>query len=349
MLVFKMMKKLLCLMLLINTIGYGAATDTLAEKKSNKRNSKVPIYTIIINALQSEAASNNAGLKWVGKNKFALKAEKFTAFYNRNGSSTEWRSIKNNLTKSKSGFYALKEIPPVGYTKVYSHKTWLPSGDNLPEVTPQEEQKIPSNKFNLLELITQGLAADDPLTGLAWLVRGQEFQVNINLFCNYYRKKLNIEAKNSSIMNRMTKSKTGFFRLKYGTPDDGYDKVFSYVTWQKSDDELAPTKSQYPDNIPQTEVLPEPAQPEQPTVLPNFYFQQFPGTTSQPEDAFQQDNFDLFDPNINANQEPVNLASPFVSSPIEFTQSPYRENSLKRVIDDEYYYNTKRTKLEPPQ
>ncbi len=105
-----------------------------------RTHSKIKLYELIVHALEYE--SDPAALKWIDKSAgiFALNGPKFTDYYQlKTESSAKWNSIRNRLTKSKSGFYALdttaEQMPPRGYHKFYTHKDWpakLPAGDSLP-------------------------------------------------------------------------------------------------------------------------------------------------------------------------------------------------------------------------
>jgi len=64
---------------------------------------------------------------------FAINYEKFCSIYkDRTGSCTSVASIKNRLTRSKSGFYSLEVVPPQGYSKVYTHERWNVTSPILP-------------------------------------------------------------------------------------------------------------------------------------------------------------------------------------------------------------------------
>ncbi len=135
MLIARVFKKILFLAFLINVMGYATNIDTLFKKRSH---CKASLEGIINQGLESN--DPNTGLVWVEKSKtFAINFEKFTIYHNQIGNSTaKWESIKNRMTKSKTGFICLQHggIPPVGYDFLYTHKLWAAGSNSDVVVRP---------------------------------------------------------------------------------------------------------------------------------------------------------------------------------------------------------------------
>lgn len=97
------------------------------ESLRKRKHCKSAIYNMIINGLNS-VPSEISGLKWIEKDKlFWINPVAFTQYYHALGnSSAKWNSIKNRLTKSKSGFICStlhwKDVPTDFL--VYTHTDW---------------------------------------------------------------------------------------------------------------------------------------------------------------------------------------------------------------------------------
>jgi len=95
-------------------------------------------------------------LKWIEPgSSFALNSKNFTEYYQKKtDSSARWSSIKNILTRSKSGFYSLpNQILPDGYQKIYTHKMWSDKPRDSTETSPSQPQTI-----NISPLSHEGLS-----------------------------------------------------------------------------------------------------------------------------------------------------------------------------------------------
>jgi hypothetical protein len=93
---------------------------------SKRTHCRFKIYNLIMYALKTENPKIS-GLCWIiPNNRFAINYKKFTDYYIKTGhSSSQLTSIKNRMTKSKSGFVAINnDIPPDDYDKIYTHNLW---------------------------------------------------------------------------------------------------------------------------------------------------------------------------------------------------------------------------------
>lgn len=107
---------------------------------------KVTVYDMIMQTLENNDPTDT-GIKWINDRMFAVDFEIFAGFYNKIGNSTaKWQSIKNRMTKSKSGFVCQNNIEEPGYKFVYSHIRWenglanasrLNQGSNLGNINNQ--------------------------------------------------------------------------------------------------------------------------------------------------------------------------------------------------------------------
>jgi len=96
-------------------------------------------------------------------------------------SSAKWTSIKNRLTKSKSGFYALEnKIPPDGFYKLYSHISWNLSVDpvftiTVPQSPPSNLNQINLNQIKIEEIIPLKLLANQPNVWITYTFNAHKF------------------------------------------------------------------------------------------------------------------------------------------------------------------------------
>jgi len=107
--------------------------------KKPRKNCKIPLFKIIHHGLNYPQES---GLYWIELNKkFGVNYEIFKPYYQRIGNCDDvyLNSLKNRMTKSKSGFIALDCHVP-GCDKVYTHILWTgqPNTVSLQNIIPND-------------------------------------------------------------------------------------------------------------------------------------------------------------------------------------------------------------------
>jgi len=93
-----------------------------------------------------------------------------------------------------------------------------------------EGPKRSRSSLSLYQIVNLGLESGDPISGLIWIEVNKEFALNKEKFISWYQKFGNTTYKSENIINRMTKSKSGFI-LVDRTPPPGYDRVCTHVLW----------------------------------------------------------------------------------------------------------------------
>jgi hypothetical protein len=148
---------------------------TESKPISERTNGAVNFYNVIVNALND--IKNKNILKWRHKElAFLINWAHFGNYYRENiAKNSQDKSIKNRMTISKTGFAALKETPPDGYDRVYTHIYWLTGNDNwknlkivkdeietkylekMQELYPNGDLSISANNDNLSSLETNAV------------------------------------------------------------------------------------------------------------------------------------------------------------------------------------------------
>lgn len=134
------------------------------KKVVNASEKKSSLFAVVMEALNINQPEIT-GLKWITPQMlFAIDNQKFTTYYNGQNTlnatnSCKWSSIKNRLTKSKSGFEMIQVeanlMPPDGYNALYRHETWdwdisllktnMSTGENRISVIENDTNILPAN------------------------------------------------------------------------------------------------------------------------------------------------------------------------------------------------------------
>jgi hypothetical protein len=97
------------------------------------------------------------------------------------------------------------------------------------DIDPQKTRS--HSKITLYDIVMSALDNSKD-SGLEWTVPNKEFGLNTERFTDYYQKMAGSTAKGNSILNRMTKSKSGFVALNHMYNNNNYDKIYTHATWQ---------------------------------------------------------------------------------------------------------------------
>jgi hypothetical protein len=138
------------------------------EVKRRKTEHSATLPKIIWEALNSEDPKIHeySGLKWFTYGTtFAVNFQIFCAYYCMQAKSkARLESIKNRMTRKKTGFVQLGEVPPPGYDKVYTHISWmtdesLPPQNSQPEPAQPEQPVVPPLNIQPSSILQSPVAA----------------------------------------------------------------------------------------------------------------------------------------------------------------------------------------------